>query len=101
MVSTNHDSHETTGLLGQAKEFGFSDRQLAHIWELDESVVRSLRLDAGIQPVYKTVDTCAAEFAAYARPTIILRPIVKTKRLAPTKEDCHPRRGTKPYRTGD
>ena len=65
LVSTNHDSHETTGLLRQAKEFGFSDRQLAHLWELDESVVRSLRLDAGIQPVYKTVDTCAAEFAAY------------------------------------
>ncbi|MEE3234021.1 MAG: carbamoyl-phosphate synthase large subunit [Candidatus Latescibacterota bacterium] len=49
----------------QAKEFGFSDRQLAQIWEVDETTVRSRRQAAGICPVYKTVDTCAAEFAAH------------------------------------
>lgn len=52
-------------LLLDAKEFGFSDRQLAHIWNSSELAVRRLRERLGIQPVYKTVDTCAAEFEAY------------------------------------
>ncbi len=52
-------------LFRKAKEFGFSDRQLAQIWGSDESTVRSERQEVGILPVYKTVDTCAAEFAAY------------------------------------
>jgi len=53
------------GLFRQAKEFGFSDRQLAQICETDEATVRSRRKEANIFPVYKTVDTCAAEFAAH------------------------------------
>ena len=52
-------------LFRKAKEFGFSDRQLAQIWGSDEGNVRSQRQELGILPVYKTVDTCAAEFAAY------------------------------------
>lgn len=52
-------------LFRKAKEFGFSDRQLAQIWRSDEANVRSERQELGILPVYKTVDTCAAEFAAY------------------------------------
>jgi carbamoyl-phosphate synthase large subunit len=47
-----------------AKRFGFSDRQLARIWKSDETSLRSLRHSLGVQPVFKTVDTCAAEFAA-------------------------------------
>ncbi|KAB2881296.1 carbamoyl-phosphate synthase large subunit [bacterium] len=43
---------------------GFSDKQLAFIWKSDELTVRSLRKSMGIVPVYKTVDTCAAEFEA-------------------------------------
>ncbi len=43
---------------------GFSDKQLAHIWQTDELTVRALRKAMGIIPVYKTVDTCAAEFEA-------------------------------------
>lgn len=43
---------------------GFSDKQLAHIWKSDELTIRSLRKGMGIVPVYKTVDTCAAEFEA-------------------------------------
>ncbi|MGI8760821.1 MAG: carbamoyl-phosphate synthase large subunit [Jatrophihabitantaceae bacterium] len=56
----------TPGLLRKAKRHGFSDRQLAALRpELaGEDGVRLLRLRAGIRPVYKTVDTCAAEFAA-------------------------------------
>ncbi len=48
----------------RAKQMGFSDRQLAHIWQTDESTIRQLRKSFGILPVYKTVDTCAAEFEA-------------------------------------
>lgn len=51
-------------LLIEAKQKGFSDRQLAHIWETDEKTVRRLRHELKVFPVYKTVDTCAAEFEA-------------------------------------
>ena len=51
--------------LREAKRFGFSDRQLAHLWRLPESATRSRRLAAGIRPTFKTVDTCAAEFEAH------------------------------------
>ncbi|MGB1716671.1 MAG: carbamoyl-phosphate synthase large subunit [Candidatus Latescibacterota bacterium] len=52
-------------LLRRTKEWGFSDRQIAHILGLEEDVVRSQRHVLGVLPVYKTVDTCAAEFAAH------------------------------------
>ncbi len=56
----------TPDLLRLAKRHGLSDRQIAALRpELSgEDGVRSLRHRAGIRPVYKTVDTCAAEFAA-------------------------------------
>jgi carbamoyl-phosphate synthase large subunit len=52
-------------LLRQAKEYGFSDRRLARMIGIDETALRQYRLDHGIKPVYKMVDTCAAEFKAY------------------------------------
>lgn len=51
-------------LLAEAKRHGFSDAQIASIRSLREDVVREVRHALGIRPVYKTVDTCAAEFAA-------------------------------------
>jgi carbamoyl-phosphate synthase large subunit len=48
----------------RAKQLGFSDAQLGHLWGQDELVIRGLRERAGVMPTYKTVDTCAAEFAA-------------------------------------
>lgn len=48
----------------RAKRLGFSDAQLAWLWGRSESEVRERRLDVGVVPTYKTVDTCAAEFAA-------------------------------------
>ncbi|MGC6448188.1 MAG: carbamoyl-phosphate synthase large subunit [Rubripirellula sp.] len=48
-----------------AKRNGFSDRQLACITGTTELKVRAHRLELGIKPVYKSVDTCAAEFEAY------------------------------------
>lgn len=52
-------------LLKRAKECGFSDRQLAFYTGLTEKQIRSLRKKHKIEPVYKLVDTCAAEFRAY------------------------------------
>ncbi|HEX2361862.1 MAG TPA: carbamoyl-phosphate synthase large subunit, partial [Jiangellaceae bacterium] len=51
-------------LLHRAKRHGFSDRQLANLAGMSEQVVRGVRHALGVRPVFKTVDTCAAEFAA-------------------------------------
>ncbi|MBD3180668.1 carbamoyl-phosphate synthase large subunit [Candidatus Poribacteria bacterium] len=52
-------------ILMDAKRFGFSDSQLAQMWKMQEEEVRKLRINNGVEAVYKTVDTCAAEFEAY------------------------------------
>src|SRR5208283_4536278 len=52
-------------VLLKAKQYGFSDKQLAHLWKTDEDAVRDLRKKLGVIPVFKTVDTCAAEFEAH------------------------------------
>ncbi|MCR9118096.1 MAG: carbamoyl-phosphate synthase large subunit, partial [bacterium] len=52
-------------LLLKAKQFGFSDRQLATIWSDNEMDIRTARKKRNIVAVYKAVDTCAAEFEAY------------------------------------
>jgi carbamoyl-phosphate synthase large subunit len=49
----------------RAKRLGFSDAQLAYLWDTTELEVRTTRLAADVQVTYKTVDSCAAEFAAY------------------------------------
>lgn len=49
-------------LLKEAKRNGFADRKIAELWNLDTAAVRKLRLENKIIPVYKMVDTCAAEF---------------------------------------
>ncbi|WP_342389032.1 carbamoyl-phosphate synthase large subunit [Salinicoccus bachuensis] len=60
--------HELKGNQGSmdhlkwAKTYGFSDRVIGHRWDMDEEDVFQLRKSNGIMPVYKMVDTCAAEF---------------------------------------
>ncbi|MFH2074513.1 MAG: carbamoyl-phosphate synthase large subunit [Pseudomonadota bacterium] len=54
-------------LMRRAKEYGFSDVQLARILGTEEAIIRRMRRKAGITPVFKLVDTCAGEFAA-AKP---------------------------------
>ena len=49
--------------LYQLKRKGFSDRRLAHLMKTTEYAVRERRVADGVRPVYKRVDTCAAEFA--------------------------------------
>ncbi|MBI5847767.1 MAG: carbamoyl-phosphate synthase large subunit [Nitrospirae bacterium] len=52
-------------LVRQAKEYGFSDKRLGQLLGLQEAEIRNFRRENNIRPVYKMVDTCAAEFAAY------------------------------------
>ncbi len=51
--------------LSRAKQMGFSDLRLAKLLKTDETKIRSLRKKLHISPVYKIVDTCAAEFEAH------------------------------------
>ena len=51
-------------LLARAKRHGLSDAQIAGLRGISEDTVREVRQALGIRPVFKTVDTCAAEFAA-------------------------------------
>jgi carbamoyl-phosphate synthase large subunit len=55
----------TKELLFSAKQLGFSDQQISQIRGLTTAEVRAARLHLEVRPVYKTVDTCAAEFEAF------------------------------------
>ncbi|PKN18307.1 MAG: carbamoyl phosphate synthase large subunit [Deltaproteobacteria bacterium HGW-Deltaproteobacteria-6] len=55
----------TAELLRAAKQMGFSDRALGAFWHKTEQEIRDWRGKENILPVYKLVDTCAAEFEAY------------------------------------
>ncbi|VTR98871.1 carbamoyl-phosphate synthase large subunit [Tuwongella immobilis] len=55
----------TPELIFKAKQDGFLDRQLAFLWQTTEQEVRKARKAVGVLPVYKLVDTCAAEFEAF------------------------------------
>jgi carbamoyl-phosphate synthase large subunit len=52
-------------LMLKAKQFGFSDKQLANLLKTKEEIIRQMRNKFGIKAVYKLVDTCGAEFEAY------------------------------------
>ena len=56
--------HNFAALLRRAKEMGYSDVQLGTIWSLQPAEIRGVRKRLTIEPVYKLVDTCAAEFEA-------------------------------------
>ncbi|MBN2310500.1 MAG: carbamoyl-phosphate synthase large subunit, partial [Candidatus Hydrogenedentes bacterium] len=56
---------DNAAVLRAAKQSGFSDHQLGHLWDMTPAAVRSLRLKHGVAATYKLVDTCAAEFEAY------------------------------------
>ena len=64
-MSTFDATNVSPMIVRQAKQLGFSDRQLAKFWSSNELAVRRLRLDAGIIPVVKQIDTVAAEFPAF------------------------------------
>jgi carbamoyl-phosphate synthase large subunit len=53
------------GALREAKRHGFSDLHLAELWGVGGQTVRARRLATGVRPVFKRVDTCAAEFESF------------------------------------
>jgi carbamoyl-phosphate synthase large subunit len=55
---------ETAGPLRRLKALGFSDARLAALSGVDEAAVAALRARLGVRPVFKRIDTCAAEFAS-------------------------------------
>jgi len=55
----------TEKVLREAKQMGFSDKMISKLWSISEDKVRELRFSLNVRPVYKRVDTCAAEFVAY------------------------------------
>jgi carbamoyl-phosphate synthase large subunit len=55
----------TPELLLNAKQYGFGDAQLAKLWNKTEEEVYQLRQDLKVNPAFKLVDTCAAEFKAF------------------------------------
>lgn len=65
LLKTYSTTSVPVSILRQAKQFGFSDGQLAKFWDTNELDVHRRRLDAGIVPVVKQIDTVAAEFPAY------------------------------------
>ena len=63
--SVSSDNPTLAPMLRKAKEFGFSDAQLAALWKRSEADIRRLRKELAVLPTYYLVDTCAAEFEAY------------------------------------
>ena len=55
----------SSALLKKAKEYGFSDRQLAKLLSVREEEIYALRKSANLTPTFLLVDTCAAEFMAH------------------------------------
>jgi carbamoyl-phosphate synthase large subunit len=89
IVATGKLGHASPEMIRQAKQWGYSDIQLATIWETTPDDVRKKRKALGIEPVYKLVDTCAAEFEA-STPYYYSTYETPMKRLDPAGGECQP-----------
>jgi carbamoyl-phosphate synthase/aspartate carbamoyltransferase len=66
MLSSSYNATDVPlNLIRQAKQLGFADRQLARFLSSNELAIRRMRVEAGILPVVKQIDTVAAEFPAF------------------------------------
>lgn len=65
LIAAYGNEKAQAALLRPAKRMGFSDHQLAFLWDKEETEIRALRKKNGVEAVFKLVDTCAAEFQAY------------------------------------
>ncbi len=64
-IIREEEAFDATNDLRTAKRNGFSDRRLAELYQVTEDEIRRRRLEQGIVPVFKRVDTCGAEFEAH------------------------------------
>ena len=87
-------------MLRRAKEYGFSDVQLGHLWGGGEEQIAELRREHGVTPVYKLVDTCAAEFEAYTPYFYSTYEWEDEARKTDRDEGRHPGRRPQPHRPG-
>ena len=87
-------------LFYQAKDFGFSDRQIAWILNTTEDEVRHARERIGLLASYGQVDTCAAEFQAYTPYLYSTYKPADTKLEAPTASQLADGSGTRPGEEG-
>ncbi len=101
-----HGLPKTANQMRALKAMGFSDARFAKLAKKSEADVRSLRTSLDVNPVYKRIDTCAAEFAS---PTAYMYSTYETglfdKPVCEAAPSCkrknrHPRRRSKPYRPG-
>ena len=65
MEKTLRDTPGDPQTLYAAKRMGFCDMEIARLWGMEEEAVLELRRKLGIRPVYKMIDSCAAEFDSY------------------------------------
>lgn len=59
------ENQDNDSVLRKAKQMGFLDKEIARLWNRNETEVYGMRKAAGILPVYKMIDTCASEFESY------------------------------------
>ncbi|WP_436638265.1 carbamoyl-phosphate synthase large subunit [Microbaculum sp. FT89] len=78
---------QTTGPLRRLKAMGFSDARLAELTGTDERAVADLRTQLGVHPVYKRIDTCAAEFAS---PTAYMYSTYETPFIGAAADEADP-----------
>ncbi len=67
IIDIEHELKNNVGNLDMllfAKKYGFSDKVIAHRWNMSEKEIYDLRQNNNIKPVFKMVDTCAAEFSS-------------------------------------
>lgn len=68
IINEENDLKKAVGSIPElkaAKKMGFSDKEIARLWEMSETEIYELRKENGILPVYKMIDTCASEFDSY------------------------------------
>jgi carbamoyl-phosphate synthase large subunit len=87
-----HGLPKTAGALRRLKGMGFSDARLADLAGLAESEVRALRRSLAVHPVFKRIDTCAAEFAA---PTAYMYSTYETPFAGEPADEARPSDRTK------
>ena len=88
-------------MLRTLKRAGIGDRELGGILGADEDAVRSIRLENGLKPAYKRIDTCAAEFESFT--PYLYGTYERDCEVGPdaAAEGRHPRQRTEPDRPGD
>lgn len=65
MEKTVEENRLNIDVLKTAKRTGFSDKEIAVLWNMTQREVYDLRKEQGIFPIYKMIDTCASEFESY------------------------------------